>query len=196
MKASNQPGGSLRIDGEFMEERMIEHGRLHNLFKERVASKTPYITKELLKDARNLLELDLILLVGSDLTWDKTQRVGGVAPRTNASQTRALIRPPQAASGGGVNNDEDSNIMAMDPLEPKTLDFSTVPLPPTGLGFAKYRPGFAYALVFFFSKALRKKLMTPMLRYRVPPFKVSTRHLPLPKTTDIVDRFLDETINV
>ena len=47
--------------------------------------------------------------------------------------------------------------MAMDPFEPKTLNFSTVHLPPTGLGFAKYRPGFAYALVFFFSKALRRK---------------------------------------
>ena len=53
------------------------------------------------------MELDLILLVGSDLPWDKTLR--GVAPRTDASQTSALIRPPQAASGGGVNNDEDGD---------------------------------------------------------------------------------------
>ena len=106
MKASNQPGGSLHIDGEFQEERMTEHKRLHDLFQDRVASKTPYLTKELLKDARNLLELDLILLVGSDLTWDKPQRV---ARRTDEPQTGALIRPPQAASGGGVNNDEDSD---------------------------------------------------------------------------------------
>ena len=78
---------------------------MHDLFQERVASKTPYITKELLKDARKLLELDLILLVGSDLTWDKTQR--GVDPRTQAAS--ALIRPPQAASGGGVNDDKDGD---------------------------------------------------------------------------------------
>ena len=70
-----------------------------------MASKTPYITKELLKDARKLLELDLILLVGSDWTWDKTQR--GVDPRTQAAS--ALIRPPQAASGGGVNDDKDGD---------------------------------------------------------------------------------------
>ena len=54
----------------------------------------------------------------------------------------------------------DVDIMAMDPFEPKTLDFSTVPLPPTDQGFAKHRPGFAYALVFFFSKALRKKYLS------------------------------------
>ena len=107
MKASNQPGGSLQLDGEFLEERMTEHGRLHDLFQERVASNTPYTTKELLKDARKLLELDLILLVGSDLTWNKTER--GVAPRTDASQTSALIRPPQPASGGRVNSDEDGD---------------------------------------------------------------------------------------
>ena len=122
----------------------------------------------------------------------------------NEEQREELGLPP--AAGGSSRSTQaaleappgDVDIMAMDPFEPKTLNFSTVPLPPqaTGLGFAKYRPGFACALVFFFSKALRKKLMTPMLRYRVPPFKVSTRHLPLLKTTDIVDRFLDETINV
>ena len=84
MKKSDQPGGSLKVDGEFQNEHMTEHGRLHDLFQERMASKTPYTTKDLLKDARNLLELDLILLVGSDLTWNKTER--GVAPRTDASQ--------------------------------------------------------------------------------------------------------------
>ncbi len=62
MKKSDQPGGSLKVDGEFQNERMTEHGRLHDLFQERMASKTPYTTKDLLKDARNLLELDLILL--------------------------------------------------------------------------------------------------------------------------------------
>ena len=51
----------------------------------------------------------------------------------------------------------DVDIMAMDPFDPKTLNFERVPLPPTDLGFAKYRPGFAYALVFFFSRALRRK---------------------------------------
>ena len=120
----------------------------------------------------------------------------------NEEQREELGLPP--AAGGSSRSTQaaleappgDLDIMAMDSFDPKTLDFSTVPLPPTNLGFAKFRPGFAYALVFFFSKALRKKLMTPMLRYRVPPFKVSTRHLPLPKTTDIVDRFLDETIKV
>ncbi len=38
MKASdlsNQTGGSLQIDGEFLEERMTERERLHDLFQER-----------------------------------------------------------------------------------------------------------------------------------------------------------------
>ena len=78
----------------------------------------------------------------------------------NKEQREELCLPPAAGGSstqvafeapGGVD------IMAMDPFEPKTLDFSTVPLPPTDLGFAKYRPGFAYALVFFFSMALRRK---------------------------------------
>ena len=51
MKASNQPGGSRQIDRECLEEHLTEHGRLHDLFQERVASKTLYITKEPLKDA-------------------------------------------------------------------------------------------------------------------------------------------------
>ena len=81
----------------------------------------------------------------------------------NEEQREELGLPP--AAGGSSRSTQaaleappgDVDIMAMDPFEPKTLNFSTVPLPPNGLGFAKYRPGFAYALVFFFSKALRKK---------------------------------------
>ena len=78
----------------------------------------------------------------------------GIPPAVGGSSrsTQAANAALEAAAPPG-----DVDIMAMDPFEPKTLDFDKVPLPPTDLGFAKYRPGFAYALVFFFSKALRKK---------------------------------------
>ena len=62
IKASNQPGGSLQIDGEFLEERMTEHKRLHDLFQERVASKTPYTTKELFEGCSEAIG------IGPDLT--------------------------------------------------------------------------------------------------------------------------------
>ena len=178
MKKSDQPGGSLKVDGEFQKERMTENKRLHDLFQARVASKTPYLTKELLKDAQKLLELDLILLVGSDLTWNKTER--GVAPRTDASQsqTSALIRAPTAASGGGVNDDEDSDegsednddddnnaddddgdeepsgsfldIFELDPLNPG-VDWSKYEKEvPDGPGFAEFGYGHAIAIMFFY----------------------------------------------
>ena len=96
----DKPGGSLKCDGEFLEKRMREYDRLHALYKKRSASPSfKYNQQQDLKDLRALLELDLILLVGSDLTWDKPE-LGTAA---------ALIKAPCAGGEEGQGDDDDDD---------------------------------------------------------------------------------------
>ena len=79
---------------------MREYERLHDLYKTRSALPAfKYTQQQDLNDLRALLELDLILLVGSDLTWDKPEL------RTAA----ALIKAPCAGGEEGQGDDDDDD---------------------------------------------------------------------------------------
>ena len=88
------------------------------------------------------------LALGRRLRQPAATDVGGRTPTATAA----------AADGGSTQAVQGVvDIRRLDAWRngPKALDFSSTPLPPTDLEFANYRPGFAYALLFFFKLALR-----------------------------------------
>ena len=103
-------------------------------------------------------------LVAKLSAYERTQLGLGPPPATAGSDdvggsTQAAPAAPAAAADGGSTQAGQRvvDIRRLDAWRngPRALDFSSTPLPPTDLEFANYRPGFAYAVLFFFKLALR-----------------------------------------
>ena len=86
-----------------------------------------------------------------------------VAKLSAYERTQLGLGPPPATAGSddvGGRTQAVQGVVDIRRLDAwrngqRALNFSSTPLPPTDLEFANYRPGFAYALLFFFKLALR-----------------------------------------